>query len=148
MAAIEDVFANKDQPRRYFDPQALTELADSIRAHGLLEPILVRRRQGGGYEIIAGERRWRASQSGAQGFRSSFASLTMWRRSKQRSSRICSANLNPIEAANAFTPSRRVRVVAGKDRRACWKRSIERGELAPASGVAFACAGAFCNRAI
>ncbi len=49
------------QPRRHFDPEALAELADSIRAQGVVQPIVVRSRAGGGYELIAGERRWRAA---------------------------------------------------------------------------------------
>lgn len=61
-ARIEQLHPNRDQPRRHFDDDALQELADSIAAHGVLEPILVRKRSAGGYEIIAGERRWRASQ--------------------------------------------------------------------------------------
>ncbi|MFK7985370.1 MAG: ParB/RepB/Spo0J family partition protein [Sandaracinaceae bacterium] len=61
--AIEDVHPNRDQPRTHFDDVALNELAASITELGVLEPILVRQRgQGGGYEIIAGERRWRAAQ--------------------------------------------------------------------------------------
>ena len=44
------------------DPQALEELAQSIRNHGVMQPIVVRPVEGGRYEIIAGERRWRASQ--------------------------------------------------------------------------------------
>ncbi|SEK25952.1 chromosome partitioning protein, ParB family [Atopomonas hussainii] len=50
------------QPRRDMDPQALEELAASIRAQGVMQPIVVRPIAGGRYEIIAGERRWRASQ--------------------------------------------------------------------------------------
>ncbi len=61
-ALIEQLHPNRDQPRRHFNDDALQELADSIVAHGVLEPILVRKRAAGGYEIIAGERRWRASQ--------------------------------------------------------------------------------------
>jgi len=61
-APIEDVHPNRDQPRSRFDDDALNELADSIREHGILEPILVRERTKGGFEIIAGERRWRAAQ--------------------------------------------------------------------------------------
>jgi ParB family chromosome partitioning protein len=61
-AMIEQLHPNRDQPRRHFDDDALQELADSIAAHGVLEPILVRKRAAGGYEIIAGERRWRAAQ--------------------------------------------------------------------------------------
>jgi ParB family transcriptional regulator, chromosome partitioning protein len=59
---IEELHPNRDQPRRHFDDEALEELAASIRAHGILEPILVRRRPQGGYAIVAGERRWRAAQ--------------------------------------------------------------------------------------
>jgi ParB family chromosome partitioning protein len=50
------------QPRTRMDPQSIAELADSIKAQGLLQPILVRPVDGGKYEIIAGERRWRAAQ--------------------------------------------------------------------------------------
>ena len=50
-----------DQPRRYFDPDGLYELAESIRVHGILQPLSVRRKGGGRYELIAGERRLRAA---------------------------------------------------------------------------------------
>lgn len=50
------------QPRTRMDPQSIAELADSIKAQGLIQPILVRPIENGKYEIIAGERRWRASQ--------------------------------------------------------------------------------------
>ena len=50
------------QPRTRMDPQSIAELADSIKAQGLIQPILVRPVDGGKYEIIAGERRWRAAQ--------------------------------------------------------------------------------------
>ncbi len=59
---IEELHPNRDQPRTRFDEQSLEELAASIRELGVLEPILVRRRGGGGFEIVAGERRWRAAQ--------------------------------------------------------------------------------------
>jgi ParB family chromosome partitioning protein len=58
---IEEVFPNRSQPRRYFDEERLQELADSIKKKGILEPLIVRRREQG-YEIIVGERRWRAAQ--------------------------------------------------------------------------------------
>jgi ParB family chromosome partitioning protein len=61
-APIEELHANRGQPRTHFDETALDELAQSIREVGVLEPILVRKRSAGGYEIIAGERRWRAAQ--------------------------------------------------------------------------------------
>lgn len=62
LAPIEEVFPNRRQPRTRFDDAQLEELAASIREMGVLEPILVRRRSAGGFEIIAGERRWRAAQ--------------------------------------------------------------------------------------
>lgn len=54
--------ANPDQPRRVFKPEAIEELADSIRERGLLQPILVRELGPDRYQIVAGERRWRACQ--------------------------------------------------------------------------------------
>ncbi|MBO4913784.1 MAG: ParB/RepB/Spo0J family partition protein [Oscillospiraceae bacterium] len=59
---ITQIENNLDQPRRHFDEESLSELADSIREHGLLQPINVRRLSGGSYQIIAGERRWRAAR--------------------------------------------------------------------------------------
>ncbi len=59
---LSQIEPNRDQPRKDFDEQALNELAESIKEHGLLQPILVRSKPSGGYEIIAGERRWRASR--------------------------------------------------------------------------------------
>jgi len=61
-ARIEELHPNRDQPRRHFDEDALEELASSIAEHGILEPILVRQDTKDGFEIIAGERRWRAAQ--------------------------------------------------------------------------------------
>ncbi len=57
---ITEIEPNRNQPRRDFDEQALSELADSISKHGLLQPILVRPTPSGVYQIVAGERRWRA----------------------------------------------------------------------------------------
>ena len=59
---IDDIIANKRQPRRHFEQDALEELAESIKVHGVLSPILVRPLSVGKFELIAGERRWRASQ--------------------------------------------------------------------------------------
>lgn len=53
---------NRAQPRRAFNEQALSELADSISKHGVLQPLLVRPLMSGGYQIVAGERRWRAAR--------------------------------------------------------------------------------------
>ncbi len=57
---LTEIEPNRDQPRQDFDEQALSELADSIAAHGLIQPIVVRPTAEGTYKIIAGERRWRA----------------------------------------------------------------------------------------
>ncbi|MEE0952656.1 MAG: ParB/RepB/Spo0J family partition protein, partial [Ruminococcus sp.] len=59
---ISEIEPNRSQPRKDFDEEALGELADSIAKHGLLQPILVRPLTLGGYEIVAGERRYRASR--------------------------------------------------------------------------------------
>lgn len=57
-----DIEPNKEQPRKDFDEKALAELSDSIKEHGLLQPIIVKPLTNGTYRIIAGERRWRASR--------------------------------------------------------------------------------------
>ncbi|MFQ8600481.1 MAG: ParB/RepB/Spo0J family partition protein [Oscillospiraceae bacterium] len=59
---ISEIEPNKKQPRKDFDDEALAELADSIRQHGVLQPLLVRPTAHGTYQIVAGERRWRASR--------------------------------------------------------------------------------------
>ena len=62
MLPLTDVETNAGQPRKNFDPEALAELADSIREHGILQPLTVRKLDSGYYQIIAGERRWRAAR--------------------------------------------------------------------------------------
>lgn len=63
MMRLSEIEPNPDQPRRDFDPEALSQLAESIATHGLIQPIIVRSTGSGEYyEIIAGERRWRASK--------------------------------------------------------------------------------------
>jgi len=59
---IASIQPSSYQPRRHFSQDALQDLANSIREQGLMQPIVVRQRPQGGYELIAGERRWRASQ--------------------------------------------------------------------------------------
>ncbi len=59
---ISEIEPKADQPRKYFDTESLEVLAESISQHGLLQPIIVRQNEGGFYQIIAGERRWRASK--------------------------------------------------------------------------------------
>jgi len=60
--SISQVESNSAQPRKYFDEAALAELADSIRQHGIIQPLTVRKLSSGYYQIIAGERRWRAAR--------------------------------------------------------------------------------------
>jgi len=59
---VETIHPNPRQPRRRFDAESTTALADSIKAQGIVQPVLVRPRAAGGFELIAGERRWRAAQ--------------------------------------------------------------------------------------
>lgn len=59
---LDEIIPNKDQPRKTFDEESLRELADSILQHGVLQPLLVRPLPGGGYQLVAGERRYRASR--------------------------------------------------------------------------------------
>src|SRR6266850_7812136 len=61
-ASIDTLEPNPFQPRLHIDPTALEELASSIRESGIVQPILVRPLRDGRYQIIAGERRWRAAQ--------------------------------------------------------------------------------------
>ena len=59
---LSEIEPNLSQPRKEFDEEALNELADSIAAHGVLQPLLVRPLKNGMYQIVAGERRWRAAR--------------------------------------------------------------------------------------
>jgi ParB family transcriptional regulator, chromosome partitioning protein len=103
-ARIEQLHRSKVQPRKRFDEESLDELAESIRAHGVLEPILVRKKQGGGYEIIAGERRWRAAQ------KAGLFEVPVFVRELSDESAFEAAlvenlqreDLNPVETARAF----------------------------------------------
>jgi len=104
-ANVEDVHPNRAQPRTRFDDAKLEELAASIRAIGLLEPILVRKRPQGGYEIVAGERRWRAAQ------RAGLHEVPIFVRELSTAAAFEAAiienlqreDLNPIETARAFS---------------------------------------------
>ncbi len=104
VAGIEVVHPNREQPRRRFDDAALDELAASIKEVGVLEPILVRKRVAGGYEIVAGERRWRAAQ------RAGLQEVPVFVRELNTEEAFEAAlvenlqreDLNPIETARAF----------------------------------------------
>jgi ParB family chromosome partitioning protein len=100
---IDSIDPNPEQPRRAFDPDELRSLADSIRQHGLLQPIVVRR-AGDRYELVVGERRWRASrEAGLATIPAVVADLA------DRSGlelalveNVQRSDLNPIELAHAF----------------------------------------------
>lgn len=59
---LMDIEPNREQPRKHFDEDALSELAQSIADHGIIQPLLVRPLADGGYQLVAGERRWRAAR--------------------------------------------------------------------------------------
>ena len=59
---VEAIHANPRQPRKRFEPEATAGLAASLRHEGVLQPVVVRPRSAGGYELVAGERRWRAAR--------------------------------------------------------------------------------------
>ncbi|MGI6212158.1 MAG: ParB/RepB/Spo0J family partition protein [Anaerovoracaceae bacterium] len=59
---INEIKPNKNQPRKEFNQEKIAELADSIREHGIIQPLVLRKSEGSGYELVAGERRWRAAR--------------------------------------------------------------------------------------
>jgi ParB family chromosome partitioning protein len=103
-AKIEELHPNRAQPRTRFDDAALAELAQSIKDIGLLEPILVRHRAQGGYEIVAGERRWRAAQrAGLHDVPIYVRELTEGRAFEAALvENLQREDLNPLETARAF----------------------------------------------
>ena len=62
LCPIERIRPQRDQPRRYFDENTLEDLAQSLREQGIVQPLIVREIDKGSFELIAGERRWRAAQ--------------------------------------------------------------------------------------
>jgi ParB family chromosome partitioning protein len=103
-AQIEDVYPSPDQPRRRFDDAELDELAQSIRAHGVIQPLIVRTRAEGGYHLIAGERRWRASQRAGLHQVPVVVQDVDDKRAFERAliENVQRADLNPIEEAAAY----------------------------------------------
>jgi ParB family transcriptional regulator, chromosome partitioning protein len=101
--AVELVSPNPEQPRKRFDEDSLQALAESVKERGVLQPVLVRPRPGGSYELVAGERRWRAAQiAGLQ----TLPALVQKRDDAQSLEvalieNMAREDLNPIEAARA-----------------------------------------------
>ena len=101
---ISQVESCASQPRKQFDPESLADLADSIREHGIIQPLTVRKLQSGYYQIIAGERRWRAAK--VAGLKE--VPVVIREYSKQQAMEIAlienvqRADLNPIEEAIAY----------------------------------------------
>lgn len=99
-----EIEPNREQPRKKFSDEAITSLADSIREHGMLQPILVRPLPAGGYQIVAGERRWRAARmlgldEVPVNIRELSDSETMQIAIIENLQR---ENLNPVEEANGY----------------------------------------------
>src|SRR6476469_7729656 len=102
---VDAIHANPRQPRRKFDSDAGAGLADSVRTQGIVQPVLVRPRVAGGYELIAGERRWRAARDAKLK-----AIPAVVREADDRDSlllglveNIAREDLSPVEEARAFT---------------------------------------------
>ncbi len=105
MLRLSDIEPNPDQPRRDFDQESLAQLADSIAANGLIQPIVVRTANSEGYyQIVAGERRWRASKMAGL---TEVPVIVMEMDDKKAAQialieNIQRKNLNPLEEAAAF----------------------------------------------
>lgn len=102
---VSEIEPNRDQPRKYFSEDAINALAESIREHGMIQPILVRPLSTGGYQIVAGERRWRAARMLGMDevpvtIRELTDSQTMQIAIIENLQR---ENLNPIEEANGYS---------------------------------------------
>lgn len=98
------IFPNTRQPRKHFDPEALATLSASIRQLGLLQPVVVRRRSDSGYELVMGERRWRAAHQAGLASIPALIIDTDDRGSLERAivENVHRQDLNPIEEAAAY----------------------------------------------
>jgi ParB family chromosome partitioning protein len=101
---VAQIHANPRQPRRHFEAEAVSGLAESIRSQGLIQPVVVRPREAGGYELIAGERRWRAAREAGVS-----AVPAVVREAGDRESlllavveNVAREDLNPVEEARAY----------------------------------------------
>ncbi len=105
MLSVADIEPNPEQPRRHFDPKHLEELASSIKLHGVLQPIVVRRgTESNRYELIVGERRWRATkQAGFETIPAVIADIeTRDRLELAIIENVQRHDLNPVELAHAY----------------------------------------------
>ena len=104
LVRLSEIQPRKDQPRKNFDMESLQQLADSIAEHGLLQPVVVREALGGYYEIIAGERRWRAAKMAGL----SEIPVTILSADDRKASELAiienvqREDLNPMEEAQAY----------------------------------------------
>lgn len=101
---IQKIAPNRSQPRKYFAEAALEELAASLKEYGVLQPILVKQTEDGFYEIIAGERRWRAAK--IAGLRTIPAIVRKWETAKAFEVALVEnlqrEDLNPLEEAQSY----------------------------------------------
>jgi ParB family chromosome partitioning protein len=103
-ASIDLIEPNRYQPRNQFNPDELSELSDSIRSQGIIQPLLVRKMTGGGYELVAGERRLRAAKmAGLNSVPVVIKDLTDAQMLEMSIvENIQRENLNPMEEAQAY----------------------------------------------
>ena len=101
---ISQVESCASQPRKQFDPDALADLADSIREHGIIQPLTVRKLQSGYYQIIAGERRWRAARMAGLSEVPAIVIEADDRKAMELAmiENLQREDLNPVEEANAY----------------------------------------------
>ena len=140
---VDQIEPNSRQPRRRFEPEATSGLAESIKRQGLLQPVVVRPRAEGGYELIAGERRWRAAREAgieelpADRARGGRPRLAPARARRERGAR---AAVRGRGGACVRRADGRVRPVAGRSRRA--RRPLEAVRVEPAAPARVARRGA------
>jgi ParB family chromosome partitioning protein len=101
---LDAIHSNPRQPRRRFEPEATAGLASSLRHQGVLQPIVVRPRPAGGYELIAGERRWRAAREAGLGSLPALVRETDDRETLLLSlvENVAREDLSPVEEARAY----------------------------------------------
>ena len=102
--SIDKIVENNNQPRKNFNEEDILELAESIKLHGVLQPILVKKLENNRYQIIAGERRWRASKLANLKFVPAIIKNTIDRQNVEISliENIQREDLNPLEEANIY----------------------------------------------